>query len=144
MTVLILGAGSIDSQLEKSICTFPGSTCDTVDPAGGGGLINSQLEKSVCTFAGITCDSVGPGVGGRLAVNLRSQFAPLLGLPVTLLNLGGGGLINSQLEKSVCTFAGITCDTADPGRGLIDSQLEKSVCIFAGITCDSVDPGRGH
>ena len=75
-----------------------------------------------------------------MTVKLRSQFAPLLGLPVTLLILGG---INSQLEKSVCTFAGITCDTADPGRGLIDSQVEKLVCTFAGITCDSVDPGGG-
>ena len=51
-----------------------------------------------------------------------------------------GGLIDSQLEKLVCTFAGITSDSVDPG-GLNDSQLEKSVCTFAGITCDSVDPG---
>ena len=59
MTVLILGGG-IDSQLEKSVCTFAGITCDSVDP---GGSIESQLEKSVCTFAGITCNTVGPGGG---------------------------------------------------------------------------------
>ena len=32
--------------------------------------------------------SVDPGGGGKLTVNLRSQFAPLLGLPVTVLVLG--------------------------------------------------------
>ena len=68
-----------------------------------------------------------------MTVNLRSQFAPLLGLPVTVLILGGGGgLIDSQLEKSVCTFAGITCDSVDPG-GSFDSQVEKSVCTLLGL-----------
>ena len=43
------------------------------------------------------------------------------------------GSIDSQMEKLVCTFAEITCDSVDPG-GLIDSPLEKLVCIFAGIT----------
>ena len=51
-----------------------------------------------------------------------------------------GGLIDSQLEKLVYTYAGITYDSVDPG-GSINSQLEKLVCTFAGITCDSVDSG---
>ena len=59
--MLIWGAGSIDSQLEKSVCTFAGIICDSVDPVWS---INSQLEKSVCTFPGITCDCVDPGGGG--------------------------------------------------------------------------------
>ena len=57
-----------------------------------------------------------------------------------MLILGGQGLINTQLWKSLCNFGGITSDNVDPG-GLIDTQLGRSLCNFAGITSDNVDPG---
>ena len=100
-----------------------------------------------------------------MILNLGSHFATLLGLPLTMLILGGqgfnqhstwevtlqlwlglpltmlipGGSIDTQLGKSLCNFAGITSDNVDPG-GSIDTQLGKSLCNFAGITSDNVDP----
>ena len=50
-----------------------------------------------------------------------------------------GGLINTQLEKSLYIFAGITFDDDDYLGGSINTQLEKSLYIFAGITFDNVD-----
>ena len=48
----------------------------------------------------------------------------LQGLPLTVLILGGGGSIDSQLGKDPEDFARITSDSVDPG-GSIDSQLWK-------------------
>ena len=53
-----------------------------------------------------------------MILNLGGHFATLLGLPLTILILGGqGGLINTQLGKSLCNFGGITSDNVDP-RGV--------------------------
>ena len=169
LTMLILGAGgSINTQLWKSLCNFAGVTSDNVDP--GRGSINTQLGKSLCNFAGITSDNVDPrgsqidtelgkslcnfagitsdnawswGGGGQLTLNLGSHFATLLGLPLTMLILGGRGSIDTQVWKSLCNFAGITSDNDDPGVGLIDTQLGRSLCNFVGITSENVDPGGG-
>ena len=78
--------------------------------------------------------------GGQSTFNLGSHFATLLGLLLTMLILGAGGSINTQLGRSLCNFAGITSDNVDP-RGSINTQLGKSLCNFAGITSDNVDPG---
>ena len=74
-----------------------------------------------------------------MTLNLGGHFATLLGLPLTMLIVGGGS-INTQLGRSLCNFAGIISDNVDPG-GSIDTQLGKSLCNFAGITSDNVDPG---
>ena len=81
-------------------------------------LIDTQLGKSLCNFAGITSDNVDPGGWGvQLTLNLGSHFATLLGLPLTMLILGGS--IDTQLGKSPCNFAGITSDNVDPwGTGV--------------------------
>ena len=52
--------------------------------------------------------------GGQSTFNLGSHFATLLGLLLTMLILGAGGSINTQLGKSLCNFAGITSDNVDP------------------------------
>ena len=133
LTMLILGAGgSINTQLGKSLWNFAGITSDNVDPRGS---IDTQLGKSLCNFAAITSDNFDPGgLGGQSILNLGSHFATLLGLPLTMLMLGGQ---STQLGKSLCNFAGITSDNVDPG-GSIDNQLGKSLCNFAGITSDNV------
>ena len=53
-----------------------------------------------------------------------------------------GGLIDTQLGKSLCNFAGITSDNVDPGGQGVQSTLNfgKSLCNFGGITSDNVDP----
>ena len=57
-------------------------------------------------------------LGGQLTLNLGSHFATLLGLPLTMLILGGQGFeLNTQLWKSLCNFGGITSDNVDP-RGV--------------------------
>ena len=103
---------------------------------------------------------------GQLTLNLGSHFATLLGLPLTVLILGVnkhstwevtlqlcwdylwqcwlGGLIDTQLGKSLCNFAGIISDSVDPVGVPFNTQLGKSLCNFAGITSDSVDPGGGN
>ena len=78
--------------------------------------------------------------GGQSTFNLGSHFATLLGLLLTMLILGAGGSINTQLRKLLCNFAGITSDNVDP-RGSINTQLGKSLCNFAAITSDNFDPG---
>ena len=78
-----------------------------------------------------------------MILNLGGHFATLLGLLLTMLILGAGGSIDTQLGKSLCNFAGITSDNFDPGwaGGSINTQLGKSLCNFAGITSDNVDHG---
>ena len=98
-----------------------------------------------------------------MTLNLGGHFATLLGLPLTMLIVGGGS-INTQLGRSLCNFAGIISDNVDPGGsidtelgshfatllgllltmligGSIDTQLGKSLCNFAGIISDNVDAG---
>ena len=77
---------------------------------------STQLGKSLCNFAGITSDNVDPR-GGQSTLNLGSHFATLLGLPLTMLILGGWSMMlgDTQLGKSLCNFAGITSDNVDPG-----------------------------
>ena len=88
LTMLILWAGgSINTQLGRSLCNFAGITSDNVDP--GWGSIDTQLGKSLCNFAGITSDNVDPG-GAQLTLNMGGHFATLLGLPLTMLIVGGG------------------------------------------------------
>ena len=60
---------------------------------------------------------------------MGGHFATLLGLPLTMLILGVGGSIDTQLGKSLCNFAGITSDNVDPG---------KSLCNFAGLPLGGV------
>ena len=66
-----------------------------------GGSIDTELGKSLCNFAGITSDNVDL-VGGQLTLNLGSHFATLLGLPLTMLILGGQGFDqHSTLEVTL-------------------------------------------
>ena len=207
--------GLIDTHLGRSLGNFAGITCDNVDPGWrvwsalnlgshfatllwlpltmlilGRGSIDTKVVKSLCNFAVITSDNVDPG-DGQSILNLGSHFATWLGLPQTMLILGGSiehsswevtlqlcwdylwqcwsrGLIDTQLGRSLCNFAGITSDHVDPGWGVnqllnlgshfatllglsltmlilggwsIDTQLGKSLCNFAGITSENVDPG---
>ena len=94
---------------------------------------------------------------------LEVTYATWLGLPLTMLILGGDS-IDTQLGKSLCNFAGITSDNVDlggvnrhwtwevtlqlcwdylwqcgSGGGQLDTQLGKLLCNFAGITSDNVD-----
>ena len=73
-----------------------------------------------------------------MILNLGSHFATLLGLPLTMLIVGGS--IDTQLGRSLCNFAGITSDNVDP-EGVNQHSTWKSLCNFAGITSDNVDPG---
>ena len=56
----------------------------------GGGSIDTQLGKSLCNFAGITSDNVDSwGTGVRSTLNFGSHFATLVGLLLTMLIQGG-------------------------------------------------------
>ena len=120
----------------------------------GGGSIDTQLWKSLWNFTGITLDNVDPlrGVNGHSSLEVTLEL--LLGLPLTMLILGGlidtqvwkslwnfcwdylwqcwswGGSINTEVWKSLWNFAGITFDNVDPLRGSIDTQLWKSLWNF--------------
>ena len=117
LEMFILGEGSIDAQLVKSLCNcnFSVLTFGNVHP-GGGRLIDTQLVKSLCNcnFSALTFGNVHPG-GGRSTLNLWSHFATATFLysPLEMFILGGGRLTHqgtnvqfSQITKysSVWTF----------------------------------------
>ena len=118
-----------------------------------------NLGSHFATLLGLPLTMLIPG--GQSTLNLRSHFATLLGLPLTMLILEvnqhstwevtlqlcwdylwqcwSWGLIDTQLGKSLCNFAGITWQCWS-WEGSINTQLGKSLCNFAVITSDNVDP----
>ena len=71
-------------------------------------------------------------LGDRSTLNLGSHFVTLLGLPLTMLNLGGGS-IDTQLGKSLRNFAGITSDNVDPGGGRSTLNLGSHFTTLLGL-----------
>ena len=57
-----------------------------------------------------------------------------------MLILGGQGFNQHSTLEVTLQLWWITSDNVDPG-GLIDTQLGRSLCNFAGITSDNVDAG---
>ena len=125
LIVLILGI-NWQSTWEGSVKTLQGLPL-IVLILGGQSTVNlGRIHKD---FARITSDSVDPG---RRGVNQQSTVEgstkTLEGLPLTVLILGGGGSIDSELGRIHKDFARITSDSVDPGGGgLIDSQLGKDL-----------------
>ena len=78
-------------------------------------------------------------LGGQSTLNLGSHFATLLtitsdnatllGLPLTMLMLGGQ---STQLGKSLCNFAGVNSDNVDPG-GQLTINLGSHFATLLGL-----------
>ena len=77
--------------------------------------------------------------GGQSILNLGGHFATLLGLSLTMLILGGQLTLN--LGSHFATLLGLLLTMLIGGSGGLDTQLGKSLCNFAGITSDNVDAG---
>ena len=138
-----MGRGFInDTQLGKSLYNFAGITSHNFDPGGGlGGQSILNLGSHFATLLGLplTILILEWGWGVNQILNLGSHFATLLGLHLTMLILGGQ--LNNQLGKSLCNLCwDYFWQCWSGGVWLIDTQLGKSLCIFAGITSDNVDP----
>ena len=74
--------------------------------------------------------------GGQSILNLGGHFATLLGLSLTMLILKSQW--DTELGSHFATLLGLLLTMLIGGS--IDTQLGKSLCNFAGITSDNVDP----
>ena len=124
LTVLILGGGSIDSQLGKDLQRLSRITSDIVDLVKA---VNQQStwEGSTKTLQGLPLTVLIPG--GQSTVNLGRIHKDFARITSDSVDPGGGGQLTVNLGRIHKDFARITSDSVDLGGGLIDSQLRKDL-----------------
>ena len=89
--------GQLTLNLERIHKDIARITSDNVDPGGHSTLNLERIHKDISRITSDNVDCGGWGVDQHST--WKGSAKTLQGLPLTMLILGGGGLINTQLGK---------------------------------------------